>query len=524
VNSGPFFPGAGTVILTGTADQDLGGTSFYNVLVDKSAGTVTKSASATVGGTFTVAAGTASVELNDQNLLVNGDTTIGTGSAVTSTSGALVFGNAPAADFFLSTGAVSSTSGVILFNSAVVNNLASVIGTDTGSITFNGVVLNSGTVSLGAGTASSTDVFTNEGLGVMNLGTGAVTSTATFTNNGLIHAGSATFEAQAAYLGGGTFEADTSTFKVSGNANRSLNLANAYRFENDIESGGVAVMTRDLDIANTFTGLAGSNTLDADTFTLDFHSLTTLGSGSVVTSTTGTINFAGTTVNYGRIGTESGNLRFTGLLSTLPLGEIHIGSGNASTTLAVSNEGTFYLESGHVTTTADFTNGAGSDFEGGTGTFDLNGTANLIASPMMAAFAGSAASFVLSGDGDQTFPSGLSVGGLRVSKPSGTVTLNGTTVYGPFVTTDAAIVELNANNLYAYGGATIGAGTFVTSTIGLLNFTGGPTQNSGTVTSTSGSITTGGFVNNAGAFLGNNAGDITIGGALTNARARYRYP
>ncbi|MEK9137954.1 MAG: hypothetical protein AAB393_12585, partial [Bacteroidota bacterium] len=467
-NSATFYPNGRTLILAGSTGATVTSLpTLYNLTITKDS-----NASVAVAGALLNVANNLSISnaahLNTTTfgLTVGGTTNIDkSNGSVSSSDGALVFGNDVDVDTMTSAGSVSSTSGVILFNSAVTST--GYIQTNTGALTFNGAVSNAGSIYLNAGIASSTRSFINEvTTGILNLGSGAVTTTAVFTNNNDVIGGSGTFDAQTDYLGSGTFSADTSLFKFSGTVSRNSNLADAYRFQNNVTSDGVVTMTRDLAITNTYDSV-GANTLDAGAYVLDLGGVTNIGLSTTVTSTIGTINFTNTVGNVGKIGTLSGNLLFTNALTNT--GEIHVGSGNASTTgaLAFNNNtgGTLFLESGHTTSTVDMNNNGGTINGGESGTLDLTNTFTNTGG----FFSALGSTLVLSGTENLTLPAYPSYNNIIASKTSnGTVTAGGAIVVDGFLTvSDSTKFEMNGSTLDVKGATNITASTAaVTSTSG----------------------------------------------------------
>ncbi|MHB8831024.1 MAG: hypothetical protein ACYC44_02835, partial [Patescibacteria group bacterium] len=125
----------------------------------------------------------------------------------------------------------------------------------------------------------------------------------------------------------GTFIAGTSTVSFTGNANQTINstttfnnLAVVFKFFTGTVTAAAPIL-----VTGTFeTAVAG--TLNMATFALSVAGDTNIGADTMVTSTSGALNFASTT-NSGQLGTVNGLLTFTA--TTTNNGVLSIGNSGA---------------------------------------------------------------------------------------------------------------------------------------------------------------------------------------------------
>ncbi|MFA6100129.1 MAG: hypothetical protein WC750_04650 [Patescibacteria group bacterium] len=406
--AGTFNSGVGTatVKFNGAADQSIKGLAFNDVIVEKTAGTVTFiTTNAFIGGTLGVWDGTLSA--GSVNLTVLNNATIVPGGMVTSTTGNL--------DFI----------------SAVGNS--GNVGSSEGDIFFEGALLNSGTVDVGSGYTTTTD---------------DISSTGTINGN------SGTLTVVAGWAAGGAFNRGTGTVRYAGVADQ--DLRGGYTYNNlVIRTTGVALADANVTVAGTL-GVQSGSTLNAATRTLAVTGVTT--NAGTATSTTGTLTFTGAVTNSGNIGSVSGNKLFGDTL--VSSGNLIVGSGYTTSTGNLTNTGTVKVNTGKLILLADYS-GAGT-FTANTGTVYLDGT-------------------------NPQSIKGEAFNNLVVRKASNTATIAtaDATVGGTLTTSGGGKLDTQTRSLSITGLSTIGSGTTVTSTSGVLTFTGAVT-NAGSIGSVNG--------------------------------------
>jgi hypothetical protein len=130
-NGGGTLTEAGSTFeFDGSGAQTVNAETFNNVIVRKSAETLSLTGTVTISGTLVTTGGAGTLSAVDQLLTVTGVSTIGSGTAVTSTTGTITF-----------TGAVTNAGG---------------IGSDSGNALFSSTLTNTGTLDIGAGYATTT--------------------------------------------------------------------------------------------------------------------------------------------------------------------------------------------------------------------------------------------------------------------------------------------------------------------------------------------------------------------------------
>ncbi|MDD5463414.1 MAG: hypothetical protein PHG00_17675, partial [Methylococcales bacterium] len=437
---GTFNSGTGTIRLNGGADQSIRGYNYNNVEVYKTGGIATlTNANAVFGGTLFVTGGTLSA--GAVNLLVINNTTIFSGT-VTSTTGNL--------DFF----------------SAVGNGGS--VGSSEGDILFEGALLNSGNLDVGSGTVTTTDAVSGAGIINGNTGTLVASSTLAFT----------------------TFNAGTGTLRLYGSGAQDITGATFYNLDVKKSANTATIITNDATVGGTLT-TEGAGTLDLQANALLVSGLSTIGTGTTVTSTDGSLTFTLAVTNAGSIGSVSGNKLFSATLANS--GILNIGSGVATTTGTFNNSGgTINCNTGKFVLAADFISPA-------PGTFNAN-----------------ICTVTFYGAADQSIR-GMAFYNLENRKSAGTATFNtaNVTVANVFDTYVGGTLSAGLVNFTVSGGTTIRASTTVTSTSGTLAFAA--VNNAGSLGSSSGPITMTSLTNSGTLGLGaesTSTGSITSSGTI----------
>ena len=347
--------GTGTVTINGSGG-DIGGggtVTIYNLVLGGT-GTQTLASATTSSTDVSVPAGK-TLELNDQNLNVNG------GDFTTTTTGSITCSGCSAGTVTMSgTGSLGGGSGDITFY-----NLST---SGTGTTTFSGSGTNSvlNNVSVGA-------------LTTLNINsTISITGNLTNATSGVIgtSAGTPTVTVQGTSIGGGT--TGTITF---------YNLTKAGAGTTTFTNGGTNTINNDLSISNgTFTqsnALTVTNDVSVATgATFNTNANLNINGGDFTTTTTGVVNTtAGTgTVTIsgtGNVGPGSGG-SFTVYNLTIDGSQTFIGTIITTNDLAVNANDTLALNNQNVTVGGgDFTTGSGATVSCGCtgGTVTVNGTA-----------------------------------------------------------------------------------------------------------------------------------------------------
>jgi hypothetical protein len=432
-----FYAGSGTVIFDGgTIVHNF----TYNNLVIRTAGAVTVDGNIVVGGTLATS-GTAALNLEANTLTVTGASTIGTGSTVTSTTGTLTF-----------TGLVTNSGN---------------LGSSTGNMEIGPIILNGGSIfDVGAGTATTSGITLS---GTINGGSGTLALT-NFLNSA-----------------GGTFNANTGKLRIAGAGNYNVVGFAFNNVEMQKTAGTATFITTSPTVAGTLV-TSGAGTLSTVALNLTVTGISTIGTGTTVTSTSGTLTFTGAVTNAGSIGSSSGDQLFGSTLANS--GVLDIGSGVATSTGSLDNSGgTINGNSGRLELVADFVSPAPGTFNAGTGTVRIYG-------PATQSIRGLAFNDL------QVIKSGASVA---------TITDVASTVAGTLTTSGSGTLSAAGLGLTVTGASTIGTGTIVTSTSGTLTFTGLVTNN-GNLGSSTGNMAIGPIILNGGSVFDVGAGTATTSG------------
>lgn len=286
--------GTGTVEYNGSGAQTVGGYSYYNLTINKSAGTATTGASMTIGNNLTLTIGT----LNIGNRTIDGSGALTLASGSTLQIGAGYF---PA----YATTTINANSTVEYNPTGNMNVPVPGGGANYGNLllsTSGNRNINSAMTIAGNFTTSGTVVaLVNANLtvnGNLSIGTG----TGFTSNPALSHIVKGNF------TNNGTFTPDTSTFTFNGTAAQTIG-GSATSFYNFVAANSAGVTTSvDLSIAGNFTNTAG---FGAGSTTTTFNGTTAQTLGGSATTFYGLVfnNAAGFTINYDT--TASNALTFT---------------------------------------------------------------------------------------------------------------------------------------------------------------------------------------------------------------------
>ncbi len=269
-----------------------------------------------------------------------------------------------------------------------------------------------------------------------------------------------------------------------------------------------------LTASSTFDTLTATGTVNAAAFNLTVSATTTVLTGGVVTSTSGTLTLTGAVTSTGAIGSSQGNI----FLGTY-----------------ISNNGTFDVGAGNTTATGAFyVLAPGGVLNNGSGRLELRGPLSSSGGPSFGTYNAQSGTIVFS-PGSQTTNQGLVFNnviftgtGLNVANFSGSSTVLGT------LTGNGGSFSVATNDLTVIGSTTLLSGATVTSTSGTLTFNGTVTstgsigsvsgnmlfsstlQNNGTLNIASGTATSTGNLTNAGTINGN-TGTLSILADFTNS-------
>lgn len=361
----------------------------------------------------------------------------------------------------------TSTLGI---GSAALIYYGATVTSTSGVINFYSTVSSTGSIGSVSGNVVFTGTFQNNG--TLNIGSGVATTTGALTtaSGSVINNGTGILDIVGAWTNGGTYNLDTGMVRFVGSVDQ---VAPAVAYYDLVVRNTSATLTAagTVSVNNSLTVAAGSAFNLAGNY-LNSTGLTNTVNG-VVTSTSGNLTFTGSVTNDGWIGTDSGTISFGGVYSQSS-GVLHAGQSalNVSRDFLVTG-GSFYHDNG-------------------TTTFDGVLAANI---------------------------SGLVYNNLRVTKSASVVVSGSSTVLG--ILTTSGTGTLNADNVdfTVVGASTIGSGTTVTSTSGLLNFLGAVTS-TGTIGASNGTMNFGSTLQNNG-VLNLGIASVTSSGTLTNAGTIY---
>lgn len=361
-SSGTFTAANSTVTFNGTGTQLVAGVTYYNLHVNKASGIAAINNGGTVNGQLTVAAG--ELDINSATTVI-GDVNISSG-AILNGDGVVttVGGNWNNSGFFI------SLSGTVLLNGS---------GTQTvTATTFNNLTLNkaSGTAQLTGNVAIT---------GNLTVTTGTL-DLATFTANRSSAGGILTVAGGATLLAGGSnnFPANyiTNTLNTSSTVNYNGTVAQSVAGVSYgqlvLSNSGTktlaasATVNGDLTIssgatlsAGSFTINLGGNWMNSGTFTAGTGSVILNGSSKTITGNT---TFNKVTV-YGSYTVNGSDITYNGLLLVTASGSFNGGSGLATVSGDLTNEGVLISNgtttfTGTVVQTIRFVNAVTSNSSG----------------------------------------------------------------------------------------------------------------------------------------------------------------
>ncbi|SKC99049.1 hypothetical protein SAMN05660461_1349 [Chitinophaga ginsengisegetis] len=427
----------------------------------------------TVNGNLTLSDGTAghNIQLN----IGNGNVTA-TGSVIQSGGAGIVFSGAGTLNignsFSYSSGTFTAGSGTVVYNGSSIQSVAGLtynhltIAKTAGSAQINSAVTVNGNLTVSGG-----DLSINAATTV----TGDVAISAGATANG----GAATLTLNGNWSNSGTFTPGTGTVNFTGSNAQNIS---ATTFNNVVvnKTGATATLTGNV-ITNGNLSVNGG-TLDLATFTANRSSpggTLTIANGATLVAG-GTNNFpadysqylpgATSTVNYNRAGTQtvSGNIAYGHLIL----------SGSGTKTLAAN-----------ITVNGDLQIGSGTTFSAGAFTINLYGNwAN------SGTFAGGTGTITLNGSGKTI---------------TGNTTFNRLTVYGSYAVAGSDITYNGLLQVIAGGAYDGGSGSATIN--GDLTNSGSLTSN-GVTTFTGTSLQTIRFLN---AIISNSSGVINFNGNVS---------
>jgi|GEM_PF-4063406 len=490
----------GTVVFNSAGAQNLPAGTYWNVTLDKAAGTATATGTVAVGGALALTAG--ALDINTRTVTVTGAIS-GTGP-VTISTGVLT-----------SNGSIDLTGGSLTFTGAGTLNLA---GTAAGLGTFTPAT---GTV-VYKNTAADTTA-----LAVSYYNLTVQTSTRTVTAaGGLAVAGALT-------LTSGKFDAGGSTVTVAGGASGSGTL--------QIGAGTVDIEgTVDIS-ATTFTGagtlrMAGTVT-SLGTFTASTGTVVYDGAGAQTVAAVAYCNLTiakpGATATVSSTCSASGTLQITG-------GTLSVTSGTLTASGTLSGSGTLGIGAGTVTVSGNLNMAGGTVSFSGSGTLNLSGTVTSVGS-----FSAGTGTVVYKNTGADQSVLALTYNNLTIQNSTRTATAaGGFTVNGALTLTSGtfdvggATVTV-AGTVSGSGALRIGSGTLdangTYNVTGDTTFTGSGTLRLGSTVTSLGTFTasTGTVVYDSGADqsvaavtywnlsvsksagVATAAGNFAVGGALT---------
>ena len=474
----------GTLDFYGTMDADvtLHTLSLGSVNVSKTSGSLSFANIANLVGDLSLS-NNASVFADD--IYVASTTSLLSGTSIASIDGSLVF-----VGEVTSTGDIGTTTGHLYFSATTTNNGSIDVGT-SGNALFSVSTTNNGTIDVGSGLAKFESYLDNSGTilggsgtlelhdnwnqtGIFNAGTGTVKFASTTTqtaplltyynlvidkNNasdvvnlggsafvmndftltqGLFNLGSHTMTLSGDWThAGGTFNAGTGTIRFYGSATQTVGQENDFYNVTMDKISGVVNSAGDFRANNEFNSSGGA-TWNAGANQFNVTATTTIGAGTVVTSTSGTFNFSGAVTSTGSLGTVLGSMTFNDTYVNNGLFDPGTSGNTITYNATTTNNGTFNQVSAtsHIIFNDDFINN-GTVNSNGTLEFKKawtnSGTFNALGSSQV----------IFSGAIDQNVPADLEMNSLEIDKSGFTATLSGNAT--------ATIAFINTAGTYAVG-------------------------------------------------------------------------
>ncbi|SEL53795.1 hypothetical protein SAMN04488505_102494 [Chitinophaga rupis] len=440
--NGSFTAGSSTVTYNGTAAQNVAGLTYNNLVVQKTGGTATTTAAATVNGNLSVTAGTLTLNAATS---ITGNVTIASGAVLGGSSADItVNGNWANSGTFTPAGSTVNftASGAQSISASNFNNLN--INKASGTATLTGNLAVNGSLSIASGTLDLSSFTANRGSlgGTMSLAAGT-----------LLLAG-----------GANNFPANYSVYTLNSSSTVHYNgtvaqtVAGGQTYGHLIFSNGGA---------NAKT-LSAISTVNGD---LTINSGATLNSGGF------TMNLYGNWVNSGTYTPSTGTVTLNGTSKTI--------TGN-TTFNRVTVFGSYAVAGSDINYNGLLLVATGGSFDGGSGQATINGDLTNNGS--------------LISNGTTTF-SGTSLQTIRfvnavTSNSSGIINFNGSVSPVLNSTSSPSYATLNVNNT---GGVTasVGWNVFVA-----FNISSGATFNGGASThNIFGSFTNNGTVTSSGTLF-----------------------
>jgi hypothetical protein len=497
-NNGTFTANGNTVNFNGGSLQTIGGTNattFSNLTINNASG-VNLGNSETVGNTLTLTSGALGVGTN--TLILNGGISFASGSLTSSATGTVnynqssggqniapgSYGNLTFSDFtktlpnsgtvkIAGTFTTGASGGHTVTGSTVEFNGVSAQALPANFTTYNNLTLNNP-----AGTSGFAGLTVQ---GLIRVEQGTFTSSSSYNNvqidSGATLAGTnaTTINVSGSWTNNGTFTANGNTVNFNGGSLQTLGGTSATTFNNlTINNASGVNLGNNETVGNTLTLTNG--TLGVGTNTLTLNGGSSVASGSISSSATGTVNYNQSSNSQSVLAANYGNLTFSNFSKTLPNGG----------TVKIASTFTTGATGGHTVTgsTVEFNGGSAQALPSNFTTYN-NLTLNNLA-------------------GTTGF-AGLTVQGL-IEVKAGTFT-SSSTYNNVQIDSGATLAGVNATTINVSGSWT-NNGTF-TANGNSVNFNGSSGQTlGGTSVTTFNNLTIG---DSSGLTLGNNA---TVNGVL----------
>lgn len=424
-SNGTFTGGAGTFTYNGSTDQIIGGVTYFNLAVNKSAGTANLNNSTTANGNLTLSTG-GTLAVNAA-LNVGGNIDIGASTALNGNTNTIAIGgNWTRTGTFTSgtstvvfNGTGTQSIGTTIFNNVIINKTSGA-ASPSGVLTINGNLTDStGTLDLGNQTsnrsalggvfrmgpntflrlsgannfpsnystnsldATSTVEFYGTGaqaipgsitygnLTINNSGATATLGGSIITGGsvliqtgGSLNNSSFTLIDQSNWTNNGSFTASTGTIQLSGSG-KTLGGSSLTTF-NNLTISGSYTSSKDITTNGTFT-ITGTYSAGSTTTTI----VGNLSNTGTFTSS-GIVTYSGTQVQNIAMNSgfsSTGTVNFNGTVAPVFSGS----SPPQFTTLNINNTGGISSTTGW-TINGVFTVAAGATFNGGSSTQTFNGT------------------------------------------------------------------------------------------------------------------------------------------------------
>ena len=348
--SGTFTAGTGNVTMNGSSAQSLaGGINYYNLTINKSAGSVTLGTSANVTNNLFLTAGTL---VTNANIGISGNISIASGATLNGSTATITLGGN-----WSNGGTFVSGTGTLNLNGGGTQTLS--------ASTFNNLVINKG-----LGTATPTGNISVNGNLTVSAGEFDLT---TFTSNRSVLGGTLTLSSGATLTIGGSnnFPANFAVNSISSSANVLYNGASTQTISPQIYGN--------LTLSNGTTNaksLSGSTTVAG---TLVISSGATLNASSAALTVQGNFNNSGTftaSTSTVQLTGTSKSLSGATTFNNLSISGSYTATGNISVGGSLSNSGTFSTGSTTLTLSGNVTN-SGTITNSGTVTFPGTGTQSI---------------------------------------------------------------------------------------------------------------------------------------------------